>query len=128
MKNINYILGIIFCYTYTFISIFLTIFLLYTDNVYYIIFMLFIIFCVLLNWYIFNDCIAISLENYLLNKKNEYNDLTKYKTIYLFNRKYIIFDYTLYSSFTYVGTIVFIIAIIKLIFYVNKLKNKSNKY
>jgi hypothetical protein len=90
--------------------------------------MLFIIFCVLLNWYIFNDCIAISLENYLLNKKNEYNDLTKYKTIYLFNRKYIIFDYTLYSSFTYVGTIVFIIAIIKLIFYVNKLKNKSNKY
>jgi len=127
MKNINYIFGIIFYYTHFFISIFLTIFLLYTDNIYYIISMIFIIYFLVFFWYIFNDCIAVSLENYLLNKKNEYNDLTKYKTIYLFNRKYIMYDYILYSHSTYVAIIVFIISVIKLIYYINKLKRKSNK-
>ena len=126
MENIQLKLGLVFYYIHYFIGILLTLYLLYTDNVYYIIFMLCITFLLLLLWYIFNDCIIISLENYLLNKKNEYNDFTKYKTISILNRKFFIFDFVLYSSYTYTNTIVFIIAIIKLIIYVNKV-NKVNK-
>lgn len=120
MANIKNIIGLIFYYVHLICGIVLTLYLLYTDNLYYIIFMLCITFFLVVSWYMFNDCLLLSFENNLLDKKNEYFDFTKYTTIELFGRKYIIFDHVLYSIYIYSTTIVFFIAIVKLIIKCNK--------
>jgi len=122
MKNIKNILGLIFYFMHLICGLILTLYLLYTDNLYYVIFMLCITFILVVSWYMFNDCLLLSFENSLLDKKNEYFDFTKYKVIELFGRKYYIFNHVLYSTYIYSTTIVFFIAIIKLITICNKKK------
>lgn len=127
MNNIKYYIGIILKYLHLFIGFITTLYLLYTDNVYYIIFIIFATFILMSSWYFFNDCILFSLENYLMNKKNEYHDFTKFKEINVFGRHYYIFNHVLYSTYFYSTITVFLIALIKLIIVCNKKMNKKIK-
>ena len=68
--DIKYFLGMllyIIHYSFNFFILFL---LFYTDNFYIIISIIVLAFLLLFSWYLTNDCLLLSLENYLFNKNN----------------------------------------------------------
>lgn len=120
--NIKNYIGILFEYMHFLIGIILTIFLIYTNNIYFIIFMLFGTFILMSSWYFFNDCLLFGFQNYLLDKENKYNNYQKFKIIKIYDRKYYIYDYILYSKEFYADFFVFLIALCKLIYVCYKKK------
>lgn len=124
--NIKYILGILFCifhYTANFIILYILIF---NNNFYVIMTITIFLFLVVFSWYFINDCILLSIENYLLDKKNVNHNYNNYLCFKLFNRKIYIFYHILYSYHSYFLPFMFIICCIKLIYIYNR-DTKFNK-
>ena len=122
--NIKYYIGVFVVTIHLIIGVLLGLFLIYTNNIYYIMFMLFGLFILMSQWYFINDCLLFGFENYLMDKKNKYYDFTKFQTINVFGRNYYIFDHVLYSSYFYSTFILFNIAFFKLAYILYKEKNK----
>jgi hypothetical protein len=123
--NIKYSMGVLIVTIHFIIGVLLGLFLIYTDNIYYIMFMIFGLFLLMSHWYFLNDCLLIGFENYLMDKKNKYSDFTKFQTINLFGRNYYIFDHVLYSTYFYSTFILFNIAFFKLAYILYKKENKK---
>jgi len=95
--------------------------LLYSNNHYILLFIQFILFMILLSWYIFNDCLLLSIEDYFFDKETpeiEYND---YMSIVIINKKYKILK-NVYNDNIFIIIIVFsyLLSIYKLIKVYNK--------
>lgn len=128
--DIKYFLGMllyIIHYSFNFFILFL---LFYTDNFYIIISIIVLAFLLLFSWYLANDCLLLSLENYLFNKKNKYpNNYDKYISFKLFDREFQIFYHVLYSYHIYLIFLIFFLSIIKIIYiYKNKKYRENKKY
>ena len=84
-----------------------------------------VIFC----WYIFNDCILIPFENYLLNKKIKKTFIDNKKEIIfkILDVKFIIFESVIYSPHTLIYLILTLIGFFKLYYIYNKDINNCRK-
>ena len=115
--DIKYLLGLFLYIIHYFLFICIIYLIIFSNDFYIIFFILIIYFLVIYSWYIFNDCLFIGFENYLLNKKNIYYlDTTDYIEINIGFRKYKIFKYVLKSYHSYIVPIIFIMSAFKLLY------------
>lgn len=116
-SNIKYLFGILLYLIHYFIFFYIIYLIIYSNNFYIIFCILIIYFFILYSWYIFNDCIFIGIENYLLSKKNIYYlNTSDYIKINICLREYKIFKYVLESHHSYLIPIIFLMSAFKLLY------------